>query len=173
MNATEYKKSVDNYDLLADREEYNPGDKDEREWGGYEVTVLKKNGMGEDHCEKLIRVLPRNMLSLQRHRGRRETWTVKQGVLTVIVDGERRDLNAGDNIHIPKGAVHCMINVSDAPVVVHEIQEGINRENDNVRLVDFNNRPTYPLATDVERKSAALYKAIAEAIRESLNRNAA
>jgi uncharacterized cupin superfamily protein len=105
-------------------------------------------------------VNPGYMLSLQRHRGRAEIWEVTEGVLTVIMDGKRHDVEAGNSITLPKGSVHCMINSSDKPVVVRETQTGICRESDNIRLVDFNNRPTYPLTSEVEFLSAQLYAEI-------------
>jgi uncharacterized cupin superfamily protein len=100
------------------------------------------------------------MLSLQRHRGRRERWQVIDGVLIAIVNGELKNVSAGHSVILPRGSVHCMINMSDAPVIVRETQRGICREKDNIRLFDVNNRPTYPLTSEVEFQSAKLYARI-------------
>ena len=114
-------------------------------------------------------MFPGNQLSLQRHRGREEYWVVKEGLLTVIVDGQMIDVPAGQAIFIPQGAIHCMNNRTDANVHVEELQFGICREADNVRLVDATvdaqgnpaPRPTYPLTTQTEFESAKLFAALA------------
>ncbi len=129
----------------------------ESPWGENKVLSAQTGEGGQDVVKKEITVKPGFMLSLQRHRGRKELWEVKSGTLTVISDGERIEVNAGDHISLPKGNVHCMNNVHDTPVTVVETQTGFCREADNVRLVDFNGRPTIPLATATEARSAILY----------------
>lgn len=151
--------AVDSYDLASDAADYSSGDVIISPWGNNQVLESKKEN-GVEICIKKIMVKPGYMLSLQRHRGREELWAVEQGVLTVISNGTRHDVPAGQSITLPKGAVHCMINSSDAPVTVIETQRGVCREKDNIRLVDFNNRPTYPLTTENEYKSAILYAQI-------------
>lgn len=151
--------AVESYDLAGDRAEYTAGQIVDSPWGSNQVTGFNVHG-GIETCLKEITVKPGYMLSLQRHRGRREIWDVLDGTLTVILDGARRDVAAGQSIDIPLGAVHCMINASAAPVTVRETQAGICREKDNIRLIDFNNRPTYPLTNAVEYHSALLYAEI-------------
>lgn len=152
-------EAVESYDIAADPARYAPGDVIDSPWGSNQVlTVTAEDGM--ETCVKKIVVRPGFMLSLQRHRGREELWAVEEGVLTAISNGERYDIPAGRAITLPKGAVHCMINASDAPVTVVETQKGLCREKDNIRLLDFNNRPTYPLTTETEYRSAILYAKI-------------
>lgn len=154
---------MDLYDIATDRANYAAGQTVDSPWGNNKVLKAHhENGM--DICVKEITVNPGFMLSLQRHRGREELWEVKDGVLTVIADGVRHDLFAGQSIRLAKGCVHCMANTSDRPVTVLETQTGICREKDNIRLMDFNNRPTYPLTTQVEYESAMLYEEIAKEI---------
>lgn len=148
--------AVESYDLAGDRAQYTAGQVVDSPWGANQVTGFDVSG-GIETCTKEITVKPGYMLSLQRHRGRRETWDVLHGTLTVILDGVRYDVTAGQGIDIPQGAVHCMINTSAAPVTVRETQVGICREKDNIRLVDFSNRPTYPLTSEAEFRSALLY----------------
>lgn len=144
---------------LAGAEGYAVGTKVNSPWG--DNTVLEAHigplGADEDVVKKEITVKPGFMLSLQRHRGREETWAVTDGILTVISDGKRIEVKAGEEITLPKGNVHCMNNAHDEPVTVIETQRGFCREADNVRLVDFNNRPTVPLLTRTEAESAILY----------------
>ena len=147
---------VDSYRLDMDKADYATGQLVDSPWGNNQVLEAKQEN-GIDVCIKRITVKPGYMLSLQRHRGREELWEVKEGTLTVILDGKRYDVPAGQSISMHRGAVHCMINSSDKPVVVVETQSGICREEDNIRLIDFNNRPTYPLTSETEYESALLY----------------
>lgn len=125
-----------------------------------------------EFCVKDLVVNAGNQLSLQRHRGREEYWIVKSGILTVIVDGHELDVNTGEAIFIPKGSTHCMNNKTNAPVHVEELQFGICREADNVRLLDATRdefgapkpRPTYPIRNEVEFKSAQLFAKLANEI---------
>ncbi len=119
----------------------------------------------EGHCSKELVVNSGNMLSLQRHRGRQEYWAVEEGELTVILNEDLYTVRAGKAIFIPLGAVHCMINMSDEPVKVVELQTGICREADNVRLKDFSGRPTYFLSNSLEEKAAHLYQMVENDIR--------
>jgi len=141
---------------LGGRTGYEKGVKVQSPWG--ENAVLENtHENGQDITIKEITVKPGFMLSLQRHRGREELWEVTSGILTVIADGKRIEVKAGESIKLPKGCVHCMNNVHAEPVTVVETQTGINREADNIRLLDFNNRPVYPLTTAVEFECAKLY----------------
>ena len=147
---------VEAYRLDLDRSDYSNGQNVDSPWGSNEVLRAEREN-GIDVCTKRITVLPGFMLSLQRHRGREELWDVREGSLTVILDGRRYDVPAGQSISMHRGSVHCMINSTDKPVVVIETQSGICREDDNIRLIDFNNRPIYPLTSEVEYRSALLY----------------
>jgi len=125
-----------------------------------------------EFCIKDLVVNVGNQLSLQRHRGREEYWIVKSGVLTVIVDGHQLDVKAGEAIFIPKGSTHCMNNKTNAFVHVEELQFGICREADNVRLLDATRdesgapkpRATYPIRNEIEFRSAQLFAQLANKI---------
>jgi len=125
-----------------------------------------------EFCVKHLIVNPGNQLSLQVHQGREEFWIVKSGLLTVIVDCQRIDVNENQAIFIPKGAIHCMNNRTDKDVIVEELQLGICREEDNVRFLDSTRdtagnpkpRTTYPLTTDVQYQSAVLFAELATEI---------
>ena len=148
--------AVDGYTLENDPKAYKAGEIIHSPWGINQVTDIGAEN-DEDICIKKITINAGYMLSLQRHRGRKEIWNVKEGVLTVILNGELKEISSGHSIDIPKGAVHSMINSSDTPVVVLETQQGKCREGDNIRLIDSHGRPTYPLTSETEYKSAILY----------------
>jgi quercetin dioxygenase-like cupin family protein len=49
------------------------------------------------------------------HPDQDERFEVLEGTLTARVDGEQRELHAGDVLDIPRGAVHQMWNAGDVP----------------------------------------------------------
>ena len=121
---------------------YKVGDSDfSRGWGGYVVTAVGLNATQEEFCEKDITVNPGQALSLQSHDHRREHWVVTQGTLTVVLDGQKLTLNAGQDVRIPLGGIHCMANLSTELCIVHEVQKGLCREDDIHRFRDMYGRP--------------------------------
>ncbi|NQZ13552.1 MAG: phosphomannose isomerase type II C-terminal cupin domain [Alphaproteobacteria bacterium] len=149
-------------------ETYQVGVTVESPWGENEVldAHIDQFGKNQDTVKKKITVKPGFMLSLQRHRGREESWRVVEGELTVISNGQLHTVNKDEEITLPIDNVHCMINRSDVPLMITETQKGTCRESDSVRLIDFNNRPTVPLTTKVEAESAILYSEIHSEIKQ-------
>lgn len=84
---------------------------------------------------KLIYVNPNSRLSLQYHFNRSEFWRVVKGTATVELDGENFILKEGDNLEIPRKAVHRLGSLG-AGCVVMEIAYGNFDELDIVRLED-------------------------------------
>ena len=119
---------------------YKIGDSDTRGWGSYEVTDTQYEGEKCIRCEKNITVNSGAMLSVQSHDKRYERWTVKEGTLTVIHNGNQITLQAGEQIDIGLGDIHAMVNLTQAPCVVHEIQQGECSEDDIHRFWDYNGR---------------------------------
>lgn len=150
---------------LKGKDGYEIGVLVESPWGDNQVVSFYPGADGApDTCIKEITVKPGFMLSLQRHRGRSELWEVLEGTLTVIKNGEMIEVPAGESVTLEAGDIHCMNNAHDAPVKVRETQTGICREADNVRLVDANNRPTYPLTTPDELAAGKLYAQLQQKI---------
>lgn len=175
-------EKVDSYNPQQDQDIYTAGGGDviQSPWGSnrtldagrcadtYDVDVPVVNPLRlpecqtapQEFCIKELIVNPGFMLSLQRHRARQELWSVHEGTLTVILDGEIFDVKKGESVFIPVGGVHCMNNRTDEAVKVVEVQSGITREKDNIRLLDFSGRATYPLSNENEFRSAKLYAAL-------------
>lgn len=139
-------------------ERYRVGDMDIRPWGSYTVTAVGVKENGEESCVKEIQVSPGQILSLQSHEHRREHWKVVSGVLTVVLDGQRIALKAGEDIRIPQGSVHCMANLGQKNVIVQEIQQGICREEDITRYIDAYGRGTAASEDPRVVNSMAVYK---------------
>ncbi len=145
---------------------YKTGDSDIRNWGSYIVTNTEYDQENCIRCEKDITIKSGFMLSIQAHDHREERWMVKSGVLTVVLDGKIIELKEGEEIHIPKGAVHAMANHSASPCLVHEIQTGLCKEEDNHRYWDANNRPVEDASNENIVKSVILGKEIAEKLKK-------
>ena len=138
---------------------YAIGDTDTRPWGSYTVVAVGKND-GEEYCEKEIIVNPGHILSLQSHEHRREHWMVKQGVLTVVLDGKRLELKKGEQVRIPLRAIHCMANLGKDSCIVREIQAGICREDDIARYMDAYGRGTDQAGDARAESSLVIYAQI-------------
>ena len=150
--------------------DYQVGSWDVRSWGYYIVTSATKNKGVVTECQKDICVFPKQMLSLQAHAGRDEKWTVVEGTLTVIINGETREVNAGESVELKAGDIHCMINMTDSPVKVHEIQSGICKETDNMRIKDFGGRATVPYDHPQTEASKKLYGEFMNKMPQSLGK---
>tara|TARA_B100000902_G_scaffold398965_1_gene467720 strand:+ start:425 stop:808 length:384 start_codon:yes stop_codon:yes gene_type:complete len=103
-----------------------------RPWGKFEVLLDSP-----DVKVKRITVIPNSRLSYQYHHKRREQWTVVEGVLTIILNGEKIIKLPGESIHIPLGAHHRACNEGLGDVVFIEVQTGTYfGEDDIVRVED-------------------------------------
>lgn len=104
----------------------------ERPWGKYFVLA------DEPHYKlKRIEVNPGQRLSYQFHHHRQEFWTIVQGDAVVILDEKEIHLSYGENIFIPQGAKHRIVNPTEKPLIFIEVQTGTYfGEDDIIRLED-------------------------------------
>lgn len=111
-----------------------------RPWGGYQVL----DG-GDGFQVKRISVHPGGCLSLQYHHHRAEQWVVVRGTATVTRDDEVLELQVGESVHIPLGAVHRLENRHEGLMEIIEVQTGSYLgEDDIVRLEDRYGREDPP-----------------------------
>jgi len=92
---------------------------DHRPWGYYCVLADEP-----DHKVKRIIVYPKQRLSLQRHKHRREHWYVVKGEAIVTRDDEEISLKAGQAVDIPLKAWHRIMNSGDENLLIIETQTG-------------------------------------------------
>ena len=110
--------------------------KTERKWGYYRVL----HSDGPSTKAKELVVSPGKSLSLQRHESRSEYWLVSYGVATVN-HGDDLDniqtsiLEKHDEIDIPVGTWHQLINNTDDEVRIVEIQYGTNCIEEDIERV--------------------------------------
>ena len=104
-----------------------------RAWGYYRVLHTVP-GMKV----KELTVEPGQALSMQRHRDRSEYWIVSEGrcvVNSMMPNGyllPSRELVTHDEIEIPKGEWHQLLNPYDVPCRVVEIQYGERCEEEDI-----------------------------------------
>lgn len=107
--------------------------KTERVWGYYRV-LHQAPGMKV----KELTVNPNQSLSMQRHQHRSEYWIVEQGrcqVNSMLPNGylsASKQLVQHDEISIPSGEWHQLVNPYDVPCRVVEIQYGSQCEEDDI-----------------------------------------
>ena len=105
-----------------------------RPWGNYKVV-----SHGPGYQLKIITVNPKSALSLQYHEHRSEHWVVMfgQGIAVTGSYKKETELLIGSNITIKKREIHRLINRSEDPLVIAEVQLGeYISEEDIVRLED-------------------------------------
>ena len=108
----------------------------ERPWGFFQILMETSSTK-----VKLIKVMPKQKLSLQKHKFRSETWYVIKGRAKVTRNNEKFTLELGDSIIIEKGEIHSLENVENVPLEIIEIQTGnYLGEDDIIRLKDIYGR---------------------------------
>jgi len=100
-----------------------------RDWGYY--RILHTNGPGVKLKE--LTVEPGKHLSMQKHQSRAEFWFVSEGKATVYtIDPSTTDIelvgtyNEHQYLHVPLRQWHQLVNESDKPLKIIEIQYGTN-----------------------------------------------
>ena len=110
--------------------------KDYRPWGWFESLVLMPN-----YQVKRLQVYPKASLSLQSHKYRSEHWVVVSGRATVCRDEDMFVLNFNESVYIKAGQKHRLVNETDEPLTLIEVQTGSYLgEDDIVRYEDIYHR---------------------------------
>nr|WP_315023631.1 sugar phosphate nucleotidyltransferase [uncultured Aminipila sp.] len=105
---------------------------EERRWGKY-MVLDHTNVDGFESLTKRIILNEGKQISYQYHSCRSEVWTIVAGTGIVYIDGEKKDVKAGDVIQLAIGMKHGLKAVSELEMI--EVQLGENLvEEDIVRL---------------------------------------
>ena len=105
--------------------------KDHRPWGWFERLVIS-----EGFQVKRICVKPGGKLSLQSHQHRSEHWIIVDGSALVTIDGDTKNVVAGQSIFVPRHAKHRIENVGIEPVLIIEVQIGNYLGEDDITRYD-------------------------------------
>ncbi len=99
-------------------------------WGFY--MTLEEN---KDYKVKRIYVKPNQQFSLQYHEHREEHWTIIEGIGTITQGEVESIIRPGEYAYIPVKQVHRLHGGNDG-ITFFEVQRGVCKENDIVRLKD-------------------------------------
>ena len=110
--------------------------KEQRPWGTFE------NLIDNTRCKvKEIIIHPNQAPSYQMHYKREEIWILTSGTGLLTLDGDTRQVKAGDIIHVPAGTKHRIRNTGTENLYFIEVQLGSYfGEDDIVRFHDDYNR---------------------------------
>jgi mannose-6-phosphate isomerase-like protein (cupin superfamily) len=120
---------------------YTDGDypRTEKPWGYFEILFET-----EFSKVKILSVDPGQMLSMQMHEHRSETWYVTQGIATVIKEDLKLELYPGESVVIDKKEKHRVQNFGSEVLEIIEIQTGTYfGEDDIVRFEDMYGRKDF------------------------------
>ena len=107
-----------------------------RPWGKY-INYFN----GKNFLLKELTINKKSSISLQKHFHRSELWTVTSGRPKITLNDSKFYKNVGENIFIPKGAIHRIENQFSSPVKIVEAQIGkVLKETDIVRYQDIYGR---------------------------------
>jgi mannose-1-phosphate guanylyltransferase/mannose-1-phosphate guanylyltransferase/mannose-6-phosphate isomerase len=110
--------------------------KDHRPWGWFEILTVS-----DRFQVKFIQVNSGAALSLQSHKYRSEHWIIVQGCAKVTINEKVENLNEGQSVYVPLGAIHRLENLGKFPLILIEVQTGSYLgEDDIVRYEDLYKR---------------------------------
>jgi mannose-6-phosphate isomerase-like protein (cupin superfamily) len=96
---------------------------------------------GKGFKVKLVEVLPKHRLSLQKHDFRSEHWVVVQGEAKITNKKNTLFLKENESTYIPKKGIHRLENTTDKPLKIIEVQCGkVLKEGDIYRIADDHGR---------------------------------
>jgi mannose-1-phosphate guanylyltransferase/mannose-6-phosphate isomerase len=120
---------------------YTDGDfpRTEKPWGYFEILFET-----EFSKVKILSVDPGQMLSMQMHEHRSETWYVTQGIATITKEDKKLELYPGENIVIEQRERHRVQNFGNEVLEIIEVQTGTYfGEDDIVRFEDMYGRKDF------------------------------
>jgi mannose-6-phosphate isomerase-like protein (cupin superfamily) len=97
---------------------FKPGDRFHSDWEGFEQTILAEKD-GWIHGSLKIRPKASGP-PVHLHTSFDETFVVKTGVLSVLVNGEKKTVRAGEQLTVRAGTPHKPFNETDFPIVVED-----------------------------------------------------
>jgi len=116
---------IDTYVFPAPKPDYasyfRPGDKLLSRFEGFDQTVL---GVKDGWMHTRLIVVPNAVGPPEHfHEAFAETFTVKSGTLSILVNGEKKTLRAGEKITVPPMIKHKPFNETSEPVIVESDDE--------------------------------------------------
>jgi mannose-1-phosphate guanylyltransferase len=110
----------------------------EKSWGSFRVLEVE-----DESLTIKVTLNPGHKMNYHSHQHRNEVWNVTSGCGVVILDGEYREIKAGDTVQIPAGAKHTVIAKTELKLV--EVQFGAE--------ISVQDKMKYDMPTDWEKHS--------------------
>lgn len=108
---------------------------EERRWGTYKVIDSIEFPDGYCALTKQLTLNPGCSISYQRHSCRNEVWTFIDGRGEIILDGERKPVERGQTVVIPRGVMHALRATTSLTFI--EVQSGSNLVEEDIERFDF------------------------------------
>jgi mannose-6-phosphate isomerase-like protein (cupin superfamily) len=109
---------------------------DERPWGKWEIIAL-----GDNYKVKRITVKPGERLSLQKHKIRKENWTIVSDGCYMTLNDKTFKVDVGETVIINPGDIHRVENKGKKELIFIEVQTGEYLGEDDIeRIEDDYNR---------------------------------
>jgi mannose-1-phosphate guanylyltransferase len=105
--------------------------REDRPWG-YFLTIKEEK---RSKIKKIV-VKPGKRLSLQKHLLREETWIVLRGKGKAVVGKNTIDIEKDSVVFVKKKQIHRIINTGRTQLVILELQQGVCKESDIIRIED-------------------------------------
>ena len=109
-----------------------------RPWGTYWVIDEGELPGGNKFQLKRLAISPGNGASHHVHKLQTGHWTILSGTATVLLDGVRSTMEAGESVDIPPEMTHRIQNLTDAPVVFTELLTGSYIGEDDIERLEDN-----------------------------------
>lgn len=105
----------------------------EKSWGSFTVLDIQEHSM-------TIRILlrPGQRLTYHSHAYRDEVWTVISGRGSATVDGQARQIEPGDVVHMPAGCRHTACAETELQLIEVQVGEEIDAADKQKFELDFN-----------------------------------
>ena len=100
---------------------FRPGDQFGSRVEGFQQTVLAVNN---GHLHTRLEILPHAAGPPEHiHEGFEERFTVREGEISILINGEKRTLRAGETISVPPMTPHKPLNETDRTAVIQSDQD--------------------------------------------------
>lgn len=108
---------------------------EERRWGEYKVIDFIEYPDGFCALTKQLTLRAGCSISYQRHTCRDEIWTFVNGEGEIVINGERKPVQRGDVVTIPKGSLHALR--ATTPLTFIEVQQGSNLVEEDIERFPY------------------------------------
>lgn len=108
---------------------------EERRWGSYRVLDNQEHSNGIQSLTKSITIQPGKCISYQIHHHRSEVWTIVEGTGIFVLNGQKRDINVGDVLVIPRENYHAIKAITKLTFI--EVQLGSPLIEEDIERFDY------------------------------------